>query len=101
MNEFTKNAKFAFVIAEKPKFDELMMMEPDKKWGEFLFNIRSHARPSLGIQKIHENVWLIPLEDELMFLNGLIQYADGSRIPLRILFLDAEPEWIKHPRDVG
>ncbi len=76
-----------------------MMLEPEKKWAEFLHDTRSHARPSEGIQKFHENVWLISLEDELMFLTGLIQSADGSRITLRILFLDAEPEWIKHPRD--
>jgi hypothetical protein len=60
MNEFSKNAKFALVIAEPPKSSAID--QPERIWKEFLYNFRSHIRPTEEIQVIHENVWLIPLD---------------------------------------
>jgi hypothetical protein len=97
MNEFSNNAKFALVIAEPTK--PLPGVDAVRKWKEFLYNIQTNLRPSEAILKIHENVWLIPLDTEMRFLTQLFDWAYGVEIRLRILFLDAEPNWIKYPPD--
>jgi hypothetical protein len=96
MNEFSKNAKFALVIAERPKMatDE----EERKKWGDFLGSIRQNARPNKETTLINDNVWLIPLDSGMRFLAQFFDLAVGKDIPLRILFLDEEPNWLQYPK---
>ena len=97
MNEFSKNAKFALVIAEPP---ENQYRESDtKRWQDFVNNIPRFAPPNKETLTIHENVWRIPLDTGMPFLCKLFGFANGAGIPLHILFLDAEPEWIKYPPD--
>ena len=52
-----------------------------------------------GTQKIHENVWLLPLANGLPFLAKLIDWGNSYSIPIRILFLAELPIWIKYPPD--
>jgi hypothetical protein len=98
MNEFSHNAKFALAIAEKPIRGTVQ--DPDKIWKEFLGNYRSHIRPTEDIQMIHENVWLIPLDTGMPFVGRLLDWTNMAGIPLRILFLDEEPDWIQYPKPV-
>ncbi len=89
------NAKFALVIAEFRKNEH---GETDAKgWSEFLADVPRLARPNQETQKIHDNVWLIPLDKGIPFLVRLFDLSNGSGILLRILFLDAEPDWIQYP----
>jgi hypothetical protein len=95
-----QNAKFALVIAEYPKLVEFQGVD-ERKWKGFLFDLPRFAPPSKETTKIHDNVWLIPLNGGMPFLVQLFQYASGMDIPLRILFLDAEPDWIRYPSPVA
>jgi hypothetical protein len=68
-NEFSKNAKFALVIAERLKLatDE----EEVKKWKEFLGCVQQFARPNKETILINDNVWQIPLDSGMRFLAQL------------------------------
>ena len=93
--DISKNAKFAFVIAEHPKNE---YGEVDKrKWQEFLASAKPNEKKGKGTLTIHENVWQIPLDTELPFLSHLCEWAIPMKIPLRILFLNEPPEWIQYP----
>jgi hypothetical protein len=93
----SRNAKFALVIAEAKKNEH---GESDAgSWSEFLSNVPRRARPSPETQTIHDNVWLIPMNTGIPFLVRLFDLSNGSGILLRILFLDAEPDWIQYPPD--
>jgi hypothetical protein len=93
----TGSAKFALVIGERPTTNTSDVPVP--RWSKFLSDIQKNIQPCAEIQKIHENVWLIPLGIGIPFLGQLIEWAGSYQIPLRILFLDAEPDWIKYPPD--
>jgi len=93
---FSDNAKFALVIADFPTgFD------PEKigQWSDFLGNARTPFLQGENKQTIHDNVWLIPLDSDTLFLARLVNRSHEKGIPLKILLLDASPNWIKHPPD--
>lgn len=97
MNEFSKNIRFALVIAEYPKG---YAGGPDKDiWKRFVYEIQEILRPPKTIEQIHDNVWLIPLESELITLSEIVQLAKERTIPLRVAFLEESPKWIKYPPD--
>jgi hypothetical protein len=91
----SQNAKFALVIAEYPKNT---YGENDKmKWEQFLGTAMSKFPQSKNTPTIHEGVWQIPLESDMPFLAKLCQRACEMDIHLRILFLDADPDWLHCP----
>ncbi len=89
-----ENAKFALVIAgAKPMFGG-----PDlDKWNSFVTSVRNNVRRVEEMLIMHDNVWLIPLETEMRILCGLLEWGIDMQIPLRILFLQSEPDWIQYP----
>ena len=94
----SNNAKFALVIAEARKNEH---HESDAaSWSQFVAQVPKKARPSQETQWIHDNVWLIPMDTGIPFLVRLFDLSNGSGIHLRILFLDAEPDWIQYPPDI-
>ena len=94
----SNNAKFALVIAEARKNEH---PESDAaSWNQFVAQVPKKARPSPETQTIHDNVWLIPMDTGIPFLVRLFDLSNGSNIHLRILFLDAEPDWIQYPPDI-
>ena len=94
----SKNAKFALVIAEARRNER---RETDAaSWNEFVAKVPQQARPNQETQTIHDNVWLIPMDTGIPFLVRLFDLSNGSDIHLRILFLDAEPDWIQYPPDI-
>jgi hypothetical protein len=98
MIDLSNNSRFAFVVCERPVYS-LDIQNPERKWQEFLTNIQYQLKPVEGIQRIHDNVWLIPLANGMPFLTKLFEWATSMGIPLRILFLESEPAWIKYPPD--
>ena len=92
---FGQNAAYAFVIAEPPPRGAVAV--PMKAWQEFLLNVRSFEMPEQKIQKIHDNIWLIPLETDLLFFAKLSEFAAVKEVPLRILFLQEAPQWLRFP----
>ena len=93
----SQNARFALVIAEAVKNN--YWQADQTQWANFVANIRKNAQPPVGSLTIHENVWQIPLANGIPFLGKLVEVAEEMNIPLRILFLDATPDWIKCPPD--
>jgi len=90
--------KFAFVVAERPKYNPASgVPDPEEKWQGFLGNAKNIPKPPEGMQKIHDNVWLMPLATGLPFLGQLIQWADSYRVAIRILFVDEAPNWLQYP----
>lgn len=96
MNEFSKNANYALVVGETTA-----SYGPDKRkqWEEFLANVRQNVRPAKNTTMIHDNIWLIHLATDMLFLSELFQWSRNQNIRLHILFLDDEPDWIKYPPD--
>jgi hypothetical protein len=91
-------SKFAFVVAERPKHDPAQPInDVGMNWTDFLVNVQNIAKPPEGMQKIHDNIWLIPLANGLPFLAGLIQWGGAYRVQIRILFLDEAPNWLQYP----
>ena len=93
--EVSENAVFALVIAGEES--DLIYNKFLPRWGEFLGSLQKNVRPCKGCKAIHENVWLIPLSNGLPFLGSLVDWAQSTGIPLRILFLRQEPDWLKYP----
>jgi hypothetical protein len=92
------DAKFAFVVAEgKPPLVASRFDDAPTKWQFFVANTQKLDPPPAGTQKIHENIWLIPLSIGLPFLTELIECSRGQSVTLRILFLAESPEWITYP----
>jgi hypothetical protein len=90
-------AKFALVIAE---YSKNIHDAPDTlKWQEFLGTATLPFPTTEHSARIHENIWLIPLHSEMPFLSALFLRAHEKGIPLRVLFLDEPPDWIKYPPD--
>jgi hypothetical protein len=101
MNEnLVTDAKFAFVIAEgKPPLVPDRTDRAPTQWQFFVGKVRELESLTEGMQKIHENVWLIPLATGLPFLTKLIEWAGSFGVSIRILFLAEAPIWIKYPPD--
>ncbi len=94
----SKNAKFALVIAKARK-NEHHESDAESR-SEFLAKVPRLGRPNQETKTIHDNVWLIPMDTGIPFLVRLFDLSNGSDIHLRILFLDAEPDWIQYPPDI-
>jgi len=94
----TENVKYALVIGEKPPYDAVTNPQ-ERKWDDFLSSVLPKLPTNGKTQKIHDNIWLIPLDTEMRFLCVLFEWANNFQIPLRILFLDEPPDWIKYPSD--
>jgi hypothetical protein len=54
--------------------------------------------PPIG-SGVAENVWLIHLQSELTVLSKLIGTLSDYSIPIRVLFFEDAPDWIKYPPD--
>jgi hypothetical protein len=94
------DAKFAFVVAEgKPPLVPDRPDDAPTQWQFFVRKARELESPLEGMQKIHENVWLLPLATGLPFLTKLIEWAGSYEVSIRILFLAEAPNWIKYPPD--
>jgi hypothetical protein len=66
-------------------------------WQNFLLNIPQRLQPSEGIERIHDNVWLIDLEIGLRSLSTLIEQSALRNIHIRLLFLEESPDWRVFP----
>jgi len=92
----TGNVKFALLVASKPPYNP-MTNPQELAYIDFLNNMPRIEQPPPDTEKIHDNVWLIPLSTGMPFLSSLCVYAKAWNVPHRILFLDEKPEWIKWP----
>jgi hypothetical protein len=91
------DAKYALVIAERKEFRSALGTEPTRQWLDFLGNVQRTADSPSGTQKIHENVWLLPLATGLPFLGKLVDWSGSFEVSIRILFLEEVPNWIEYP----
>jgi hypothetical protein len=89
------NAKFALAVATKLS-NQTEHIE-FYSYNKFLEAIRHKIPPLAGTEAISENVWQIHLENGLFSLAEILNEAKGWRIPVRVLFFEYEPDWIKHP----
>lgn len=81
----------AFLVIEKPD-----LSDPDKEtaWTNFQTTLSGITAKYEQIEKLSENVLLIPVQSALSALGTLIHVAQGNQLSYRVLFLDQEPEWI-------
>jgi hypothetical protein len=67
---------------------------------EDFFNERAaDDTASRKTERITENIWLIPIDSELLVLAALVQALKDFDVPMRVLFLEEAPDWIKYPPD--
>src|ERR1019366_6319824 len=90
-------ARFALVVFERPK-DQFGRLN-EEQWQNFAHNVPSNTKTTGKTPTIHDNIWLTPLQTETPFLIRLCASALNYGIPIRILFLHDEPDWIKWPPD--
>lgn len=69
--------------------------DPDKQvaWFEIEKTVASIEPKCAGLQKLSDNVFLIPLKNGLSAF-GTLLHAAQEGFPCRVLFLDEEPAWI-------
>jgi hypothetical protein len=48
------------------------------------------------IEKLGEDVWLIPLPEELPYLSQLISVAEYASLKYRTLHIDHDPVWVSY-----
>ncbi len=96
--QFAQAARFALVVAEPPKNPPAY---PPFPWQQFVGSLLNIEPPSANTKKIHDNFWLIHLNDDMLFLAEIFVLAKKNSIVLRILFLHEEPAWIKYPPDAA
>jgi hypothetical protein len=95
----SQNAKYALVMAENK--EPIVATNQNGEWIRFLSTIANKRESDQPLERIHGSVWLIPLSTGMPFLAVLFSEARAGSIPLRILFLDEKPDWIKYPPDVA
>jgi hypothetical protein len=99
VNKPARFLRHSNVLAERQKYVKGGGNAHISSWQDFVTNIRNNTSPPSKTITIHENVWLIPLANGLPFLGDLVRRAESCQIPMRVLFLEEEPTWIKYPPD--
>jgi hypothetical protein len=89
------NPKFALLIAEPHTNNRAFLAS--EAWGNFVMNLPRTIPPTERTERIAENVWLISLESELTVLSKLIDMLRNFSIPIRVLFFEDAPDWIRNP----
>jgi len=95
------------LIDPKVRYAVVALECPDpyipKPKGQTLYDIldrsKKRATPSPSIEILQQNVWLIPLHTDMLFLIHLLAEASNANMLLHILFLHERPDWIKMPPD--
>jgi hypothetical protein len=90
------NVKYVLVIASTP------VKTPEnpgviEKWNNFLGILEFNEMPPPNTLRIHNNIWVIPIGTGFPFLGSLMKYAADAEIPIRLVFLEEIPDWIKNP----
>ena len=83
---------FLLVVAEKPKVTTVN--NPDDAWQNFSTNVRTKMQPPENTKTLHDNIWLIPVAAGMLWLATINPSASYYDIPLRVLFLEDEPDWL-------
>jgi len=91
------NAKFSLLIAETHRPDATRALS--NAWQNLQLNWKSALPKDEEKSRLTENVWLIQLDNGLPVLAGLVQAMKDYSIPVRVLFFEDEPTWIKYPPD--
>ncbi len=81
----------ALIVIEQPD-----RSHPHKEtaWTNFQTTLSGITAKYEQIEKLSENVLMIPLQSALSALGTLIHVAQDNQLSYRVLFLDQEPEWI-------
>ena len=70
---------------------------PDNKkfvqWAQILGTLEESLNTHPNIEKIQENVWLIPLSDALQVLNTSTGYAHNMNISYKVAVLEESPKF--------
>ena len=91
------NAKLVLIVASKIRADE--SFDEGNAWHNFLRNIRTHMPPLEGVESLAENVWQIDLTNGLKGLSEILREAIAWKVPIRVLFFEEAPVWLKYPPD--
>ena len=68
-------------------------------WTQFVSSLEGTGLQRGDKMHLHQNLWLIPLETDMIALTKLVHRAEAAGIPIRVLFLAEAPNWIKSPPD--
>ena len=81
----------ALIVIEKP---DLSDPEKQKAWSDSKKALSGILTKYETVEKLSENVLLIPLQSALSALGALIHVAQSKQFSYQVLFLDQEPQWI-------
>ena len=90
--------KYALCIIPVPNPDLPGSVTKDTL-NSFWQNVQTPELKKGGTLQLTENVWQIPLGSKLTSLGTLTHAAGVSGMPIRVLFLEETPNWIKSPQD--
>lgn len=88
------NPKFALIIIEQRAFAPNEEINATRQWQQFLAKVHSEMPRDVNIQKLAENVFLIPLENGLSNLVKILAIPTQVSQPYKVLFFEKEPNWI-------
>ena len=76
---------YALVIFESPPVDK----QPEWQWWkDILTNLEHATHNNENIQKIHENVWLFALQNELPVFVHTLADSDNKKLKYHVLFFE-------------
>jgi hypothetical protein len=79
------------VIAEAPKYAPPNPLPP--AYSDFVRNIEKNVPPPEGTQRIHDNIWLLPITGASQWLGSLALWTAQYGVSLRVSYLEKEPHW--------
>jgi hypothetical protein len=97
-NQIEPMARYALVVLEPQKHYETGT-DGKTLFQRILDNAKKDGEPSQAIQSLHENILLIPLHTDMLFLARLTVEAKNESMLLYILFLHERPDFVKVPPD--
>ena len=66
----------------------------EKSWQSFSGRIESILQTAKGIERLSENVFLIPLDNGISPASLIFEAASRHELKYRVLFFEEEPEWV-------
>jgi hypothetical protein len=82
--------KTAIVIIEIPYGKDDAM----RHWRQLAEFYADKTKSKPGIERLAENVWLIPLDSELPLFGTLVHGVREHHLKCRTLFLDESAQWV-------
>lgn len=82
---------YALIVFANPTIDN---QNEWQQWQNILNSLENARNNNADIEKIHENVWLLPLQNELPLLARILNDSNHAEINQYVSFFEKKPLFI-------